>query len=93
MSHLVKRDDEYVIPKPLIVLLIMLGALLVVCMGYAIHATFGFGHDPHGLKDCSVEQQEYMAEVRVRNMSGLMYEGAKGQGYGHRRKGESIYKY
>lgn len=75
--HFAKREEGYLIPKPLIVLLIMMGAIFVVCMGYAIHATFGFGNNPNRLRPLSPEQQEYMAEVRVRNMEGLMHEGAK----------------
>ncbi|KAF2855549.1 hypothetical protein T440DRAFT_513659 [Plenodomus tracheiphilus IPT5] len=88
--HLAKRDEEYPIPKPLIVLLIMIGAMIVVCMGYAIHATFGFGPNPHRLRPLSPEQQGYMAEVRIRNTEGLMHEGAKSRGNGARR-GETVY--
>lgn len=76
--HFAKRDEEYLLPKPVIVLLIMLGALLVVCMGFAIHSVFGFAKDGNGLKPMTNEQQEYMAEVRARNMDALAYQGSKG---------------
>lgn len=88
--HVAKRDEEYSIPKPLIVLLIMVGALILVCMGYAIHKTFGFGHNPHEWRPFSAEQQEYMAEVRVRNMEKLMNEGAKSRGI-VLRQAETVY--
>lgn len=79
MPALVRRDEEYLIPKPIIVLLIMIGAGFAVCMGYAIHSAFGFGRNTNELKPISSEQQEYMAEVRVRNMDALAYEGSKGR--------------
>lgn len=86
--HLQKRDEEYLIPKPVIVLLIMFGAGLLVCCGYAVHSVFGFGKDSNRMKPLSNEQQEYMAEVRVRNMDLMAHEGARGQreyGYGGKR--------
>lgn len=74
--HLAKRDsDEFLMPKPVIVLLIMFGACALTLAGYAIHKTFGFRHDPNGIKPISVSQMEYMAEVRVRNMDALAREG------------------
>lgn len=79
MAPLVKRDDEFLMPKPVIVLLIMVGAIFLVCCGYAIHSAFGFGNDVNKIKPMTNEQQEYMAEVRVRNMDALAYEGQSGQ--------------
>ncbi|CAO2654638.1 Nn.00g113710.m01.CDS01 [Neocucurbitaria sp. VM-36] len=79
MSPLVRRDEAYLIPKPVIVLLIMIGSGFLVCMGFAIHSAFGFGRNQNGIKPLSNEQQEYMAEVRTRNMDALAYEGAKGR--------------
>jgi hypothetical protein len=80
MPALAKRDDEFLIPKPVIVILIMLGAIFLVCCGYAVHSAFGFGTDHNKLKPLSNAQQEYMAEVRVRNMDALAYEGAVSRG-------------
>jgi hypothetical protein len=77
--YLQKRGEEYFAPKPVIVLLCILGAMLAWVMGYAIHRTFGFGEDPNQFKHITVEQMEYMAEVRVRNMDMLAYEGQKSQ--------------
>jgi hypothetical protein len=75
---IVKRaTDEYFAPKPILVLLIIILALFVCAMGYAIHRNFGFGDDSNKYKPMGVEQMEYMAEVRVRNMDSLAWEGAK----------------
>ncbi|KAH7089265.1 hypothetical protein FB567DRAFT_493928 [Paraphoma chrysanthemicola] len=83
---------DFKLPPLVIVLFIMIGALIFVCMGYAIHRTFGFGHDPNGYKHTTVQQMEYMAEVRVRNMDALEREGrwARSEGTG-RREGETVY--
>jgi hypothetical protein len=90
-SPLTKRSgDDYPIPIGAIIILILLGAGLVVCMGYAIHKTFGFKNNPNYFKPLSLEQQEYMAEVRVRNMNGLMAEGARSHKGGLQR-GEVVY--
>jgi hypothetical protein len=89
-SPLTKRDDDYAIPQAAIILLILLGAGLLVCMGYAIHATYGFKKNGNGVRPLSPEQQEYMAEVRIRNMNGLMAEGARTHGFGLKR-GEVVY--
>lgn len=78
-------DMGYEIPPTIIVLLIILGSLFVVCLGYAIHSTFGFHDEGNGIKPMSVEQMEYMAEVRVRNMRVLDYEGSLARGMGGRR--------
>jgi hypothetical protein len=75
---LVKRaEEEYFVPKPVLVLLIVILALFFWCIGYAIHSTYGFGKDPNAFKPLKAEQMEYMAEVRVRNMDSLAYEGAQ----------------
>jgi hypothetical protein len=78
----------YEIPPTVIVLLIVLGALFVVCMGYAVYSTFGFTQNGDGIKSMSVAQMEYMAEVRVRNMMALEYEGRAARGYGRRDGGK-----
>jgi hypothetical protein len=57
----------------------MFGAIALVCCGYAVHSAFGFGKDTNELKPMSNAQQEYMAEVRVRNMDALAFEGAVSQ--------------
>ncbi|CAG5163900.1 uncharacterized protein ALTATR162_LOCUS6574 [Alternaria atra] len=88
-SPLAKRDD-YAIPPTVIVLLIMLGAGLVVCVGFAVNATFGFKETANGIKPMSQEQQEYMAEVRVMNMNALMAAGASSHRGGLKR-GEVVY--
>jgi hypothetical protein len=78
--HLLKRDDGnmgFALPPSIIILLIMIGALILVCMGYAIHKTFGFPTDGNGFKDMSVAQMDYMAEVRIRNMEHLEQEGRR----------------
>jgi hypothetical protein len=89
--HLLKRasDMGYDIPPTVIVLLIMFASLCVVCLGYATHKLLGFSTDGNGFKHITVEQMEYMAEVRVRNMASLQYEGRKAwaEGDGQGRKG------
>ncbi|KAF2024565.1 hypothetical protein EK21DRAFT_78421, partial [Setomelanomma holmii] len=93
--HFTKRDagsmPDFDLPKPVIVLLIMIGALLLVCMGYAVHHAWGFGTDGNGIEPLSVSQMEYMAEVRVRNMEHLEREGQWARGMGKRRDGEVVY--
>ena len=86
-APLAKRD-EYPLPKPVMVLLIIIGAGMAVCAGYAVHKTFGFRADGNGMKNVSAEQMEYMAEVRQRNFANLMAQGhrsrmeGRGQGQG-----------
>jgi hypothetical protein len=90
--HFVKRDDGLLIPPGLIVLLIMIAAIFVTCMAYAVHKTFGFGTDGNGFKPMSVAQMDYMAEVRVRNMEHLEQEGRRAwAGRSQRREGEVVY--
>jgi hypothetical protein len=87
--HLSKRDQEYLIPKPLIVIVIMFGAAALVTAAYAIHRTFGFGRDGNGFKHVSVGQMYYMREVRARNMDSMAYEGALSQ-WAAGRKGKAM---
>ena len=63
MSLMKRATDEYFVPKPILVLLIIVLALFFCAMGYAIHRTFGFGNDANGYKPMKAEQVEYMAEV------------------------------
>jgi hypothetical protein len=95
MPHLIRRDDtydEYLLPKPVIVLLVMLGAEILVVVGYAIYSTFGFGkNDLHGIRTPSEQQKRYMREVRERNLNALMYEARRIQVNGRMMRGETVY--
>ncbi|USP78733.1 hypothetical protein yc1106_06007 [Curvularia clavata] len=62
-SPLTKRDDDYPLPIAAMILLIILGAGMAVCIGYAIHKTFGFRPSGNGVKNVSAEQMEYMTEA------------------------------
>lgn len=73
----VKRDEEYLLPKPVIVLLIMFASMVVTMLGYATHRLWGFGEDHNGVRSISVGQQEYMAAVRVRNLQAMESESRK----------------
>lgn len=90
-----RDDDEFLLPKPIIVLLIMIGAIALTLLGYAIHSAFGFGQDNNGVKPMSVAQMEYMAEVKVRNLEALAREGRsyekESRMGGRIREGESVY--
>ena len=80
MPTLVPRDNAgYALPFFVIVLIIIFGALCLVICGYAIHRTFGFNPDDNGFKPVTAAQADYMAEVRIRNMNGLAYEGQRSQ--------------
>lgn len=80
MPVLVTRDyDGYALPLSVIVLITIFAALFLVICGYAIHRTFGFKKDGNGFKPVSAAQATYMAEVRIRNMDNLRYEGRKSQ--------------
>jgi hypothetical protein len=91
--HFTKRDNMgYAIPPTVIVLLIMVGAGFLVCMAYAVHSAFGFGQDRNEPKPPTVEQMEYMAEVKIRNLEAMQREGRVYMGHGKRREeGEVIY--
>lgn len=69
----------------------MIGALMVLCMAYAVHHAWGFGPNPNAFKHMTVEQMEYMAEVRVRNTMNLEREGRWARGDARRREGETVY--
>ena len=80
MPALVRRDNAgYALPFFVIVLIIIFAALCLVICGYAIHRTFGFKEDGNGFKPVSAAQATYMAEVRIRNMDSLAYEGRRSQ--------------
>jgi hypothetical protein len=80
MPALVPRgDDEYALPKFVIVLIVIFGALCLVVCGYAVHRTFGFKEDSSSFKPVTAAQATYMAEVRIRNMDSLAYEGRRSQ--------------
>jgi hypothetical protein len=94
-ASITKRDEGYLLPKSVIILLVILGSGLAVCMGFAIHKTFGFRRSGNGMKNVSAEQMSHMKEVRERNYACMMAEGhrtrmertdARGV-----RKGESAY--
>jgi hypothetical protein len=94
LHSILKREDNmgFLLPPSIIVLLIMLAAIFVTCMAYAVHKTFGFGTDGDGFRPMSVEQMEYMAEVRIRNMEHLEVEGRRAWGGKMpRREGEVVY--
>ncbi|KAJ5238904.1 hypothetical protein N7468_003523 [Penicillium chermesinum] len=59
----------------LYVFCIILGSVLSVVIGYAIHsmATNGFSDGP-AEKELGEEQRAYMREVRERNLEALIYE-------------------
>ncbi|OCL05359.1 hypothetical protein AOQ84DRAFT_299036 [Glonium stellatum] len=62
------------VPPAAVVILVMLGASAVVVCCYAVHRLMGFGDTPPD-KPRSTEQDEYMREVRTRNLMGLSREG------------------
>jgi hypothetical protein len=68
MASLMKRqDDEYAIPKMAIVILCMLGAVVALVMAFAASRLF-MSESTDGIRPYPVEQHEYMAEVRTRNL-------------------------
>jgi len=75
-SILAMADDEYLVPKFVIVLLCMIGAAALLCCAYAVHsAVVGFQRNPDGIKPVTPEQADYMRDVRGRNIESLMREG------------------
>lgn len=62
----------------LYVFCIILGCVISVVIGYAIHsmATNGFS-DEEDYKDISEDQRAYMREVRERNLAALEYESRR----------------
>jgi hypothetical protein len=93
LHHFSKRDPLNQGTIFLIILAIIGGSIALTCVGYAIHKTFGFGYTGDGAKPCSVAQQEYMAEVRVRGMNRLAREGriALHEDGGKRKGHETVY--
>jgi hypothetical protein len=74
--YLEKRDNMgYAIPPAAIILLILVGAGGCVCVGFAIHRLMGAADADHGYRARTAEQEDYMREVRTRNLHGLMVEG------------------
>lgn len=66
-----------------------------MCVGFAVHSSFGFKSSGNGMKNMGAEQMEYMTEVRGRNLARMMAQGQlsrmEGAGPGGMRKGESVY--
>ncbi|KAH7128408.1 hypothetical protein B0J11DRAFT_270211 [Dendryphion nanum] len=77
---ILKRDNGgYAIHPLLIVLLIMLGAAFVVACGAGISRFATKDKKDDAFKDRSEEQNQYMREVRARNVDGLVYQSSMGQ--------------
>lgn len=73
-----KRDNMgYALHPVVIVLLILLGALGLVVCGYAVNRLLGIEDSSDGFKARTVEQDDYMREVRSRNVNGLMSQGRR----------------
>lgn len=74
--YLEKRDNMgYLIPPLVIVLLVVLGAFLLAISGYAVNRLLGITEAPNGYRARTVEQDDYMREVRHRNLNGLIGKG------------------
>lgn len=90
MPALIPRDYAgYALPPFVIVLIVVFAALCLVVCGYATHRTFGFRKNGNGFKPVSAAQATYMAEVRIRNMDHLAYEGRRSQ-WARNGKGPSV---
>ena len=79
MSSILKREGdsgEYAIPKMAIVVLCMLGSGVLLVMGYAASRLF-MSDDTDGIKPLPVDQHEYMATVRARNLDILEAEARR----------------
>ena len=86
--HLEKRDNMgFLIPPSAIVLLVMLGAGCLVCCGYAVWRLMEGSEGATGFKPRTVEQEQYMADVRTRNMEALAY-GVRQSRFGPKRKAD-----
>lgn len=73
-----KRDNMgYAIAPSLIILLILLASAAIVTCGYAVHRLMGLSEPDNAYKPRSVEQEDYMREVRSRNIEALMSEGRR----------------
>ncbi|KAF2660021.1 hypothetical protein K491DRAFT_775033 [Lophiostoma macrostomum CBS 122681] len=81
LRDLAKRDSNmgYAIPPTVIVLLIIFGAACVVACAFAVYQLFGNSMNAENWGVRTPEQDEYMREVRHRNVSGLMGTGAAGR--------------
>ena len=82
-----KRDNMgFAIHPFLIVLLIMLGAaMLVVCGAGISRFASKREKDSNAFKERTVEQDDYMREVRARTIAGLAPQGGgRGERYGAR---------
>ena len=87
-STIMKRDDEYAIPKMAIVILCMLGSGFLIAMMYAASRLF-MVDSTDGIKPISMEQHEYLATVRARNLDTLQSEAHMSM-YGHRRPKDAM---
>jgi hypothetical protein len=73
-----KRDNMgFSIAPALIVLIILLASFLLVILGYATHRLLGLGPEHNSYRARTVEQDDYMREVRNRNLRGIMGEGRR----------------
>ncbi|KAF2655835.1 hypothetical protein K491DRAFT_715974 [Lophiostoma macrostomum CBS 122681] len=71
--HLAKRDDLSSALHPfLMTFYVLLGCTACLLGGYATHRLMGMKQAPSGYKPRSVEQDDYMREVRRRNLDVLM---------------------
>jgi hypothetical protein len=60
-------DGDLALPQEVVVLVCVLAAAMVVCMGYAIHRTFNPERYVHkNWQTPGPEQHSYMVEVRQR---------------------------
>jgi hypothetical protein len=86
MSPIMKRDNMgYAIPPMAIVVLCLFGAGVLVVMGYAASRMFMTEDDSNAIKPLTVDQHEYMATVRARNLDVLQHEAHRSL-YGGRGK-------
>ncbi|KAH8728607.1 hypothetical protein GQ44DRAFT_608512 [Phaeosphaeriaceae sp. PMI808] len=79
------------LPPTVIILIIMIGACMLTCLGYAVHKIWGFGEDSNGFRPMSVAQMEYMAEVRVHNLQVLENESRLARGGKSTQMKQTIY--
>jgi hypothetical protein len=69
---LTKRDNMgFLLPPFVIWLLTLLGAAVAITIGFAIHRLMGLEY-PRPWKPRSVEQDNYMRDVRRRNVEDIM---------------------
>ncbi|KAF1998408.1 hypothetical protein P154DRAFT_524095 [Amniculicola lignicola CBS 123094] len=70
----------FAIHPSLIILLILLGAGLFICAGYGVHRLYGAPDNDSGYQARTTEQDDYMREVRARNVDSL-YSDMRGRHY------------